>query len=721
MDRSGSYQKAELCLARVIAPKQASWLSNLLGYSVGEGRGEWKDGRIAGRFFFWARMRFLALAATGFGLLASSSCSLAPESAAPGATAATAVTTPGGVRRPATPNRARNVFVMLSGGVSPSSNNYSQYLQAKAVAGFFERNYSADSVWTFFGAGNVEGEKPVLGDVLHVSQRDGLMLNSWTAGSLAHNRPAKRDVILRALREEILPAVRDGGTLYLFVGDHGSQAARGDRESVINLWELTPDPKSEHGWRSDRTEELGVSELRKVLAEGLGRGRVIFCMTQCHSGGFHHLAVPREMEPNTNWFTAVPEWAAPKPEAASIVYPRAAGLTATDEANVAAGCDPDPDPDKWAGYERFIPEKLLGVDLFTLAPAGEGRMSFYDAHVEATLVDATIDKPYSTSEQYLERWADLIETKLAKEKNLTPQVKTQIAIYQRAVDGAAFTASDAAFRERQGLFARFTQRLTEQNTAVKDLLLNGSVRQLEGAVGGGRGRPASAPTNPPRTNAIPSNPSAPAPAPVQPTGRGGRGGRGGSPEVVKLWNESIRPAWKEAVLADKVADLPAGAREFEKHLLALEAKGKDFLFADARALPAEVYWNSGYASPATLDPKKAEAAVRWSAQRRAKILAWAKASENPAVRAAAEDVEKRQPGGSRRGLAATPNPSAPARLAADNSTRPLSRKTAVERVLFYRRTLAAWQFLLAVDERPALDRIRELTELERTPLPQKDT
>ena len=55
--------------------------------------------------------------------------------------------------------------------------------------------------------------------------------------------------------------------------------------------------------------------------------------------------------------------------------------------------------------------------------------------------------------------------------------------------------------------------------------------------------------------------------------------------------------------------------------------------------------------------------------------------------------------------------------ATNESTRPLSRKTAAERVLFYRRTLAAWAFLLAVDERPALVRIAELTALERTALP----
>lgn len=47
----------------------------------------------------------------------------------------------------------------------------------------------------------------------------------------------------------------------------------------------------------------------------------------------------------------------------------------------------------------------------------------------------------------------------------------------------------------------------------------------------------------------------------------------------------------------------------------------------------------------------------------------------------------------------------------------LSKKVAAERVLFYRRVLAAWEFLLAANERPALARLRELIELERTPHP----
>jgi hypothetical protein len=38
-------------------------------------------------------------------------------------------------------------------------------------------------------------------------------------------------------------------------------------------------------------------------------------------------------------------------------------------------------------------------------------------------------------------------------------------------------------------------------------------------------------------------------------------------------------------------------------------------------------------------------------------------------------------------------------------------------VLFYRRVLAAWAFLLQLDEHAALGQVRRLTALERTRLP----
>jgi len=586
---------------------------------------------------------------------------------------------------------ARDAFVLISGGDSPLENNYSQYLQARAVATWFERNYPPDCVWVFFGAGNIEGEPPVFGDVRRKVRHEGLTLDSWLAGALRGNRPARREVILRALREEILPAVADGGTLYLFVGDHGERPRGRDAESRINLWSLERAPDTERGWRSDENETLGVAELREALVKGLGKGRVVLCMTQCHAGGFHYLGVPRVMTPNPKWFTSVPAWAAPKEQP---VFPRAAGFAAADEFSPAAGCDPAPSTDDWSGYERFLPEKLFGIDLFSLQRNGERLWSFADAHVAATLVDRTIDNPYSTSEQYLERWANLIETRLAKEPNLTERVRKCVATYQRAVDGTTPTASDRAFRQRQALFQRFIERLIEQNPAVRDLLLTGTRKELQGVIDPDAGAESQEQQRP-ETEQRPR--------------QGRRRGGGASPEMRKLWSETVRPAWSAAVEANQATNLPAAAREFERYLLREEANGRDFFFSRRSSLPAEIFWRSGYSDPKTVDLAKAEAVAQWGVQRRSRILDWAKANGDEAVQNAAEKLSQMR--SQRRPNSSLPDPGA-------TSPEPVSEVTAAERTLLYRRVLAAWAFLLAVNERPALTRLRELSELERTPLPQ---
>ena len=200
---------------------------------------------------------------------------------------------------------------------------------------------------------------------------------------------------------------------------------------------------------------LPVSELRAALTNGIGKGRVVFCMTQCHAGGFHYLAIPHEMRANPNWFTDVPVWAMGTNEPP---FPNVAGFTATDEFSLASGCDPDPDPTHWEGYERYFPEHLLGVNLFTLAPLRKGLPSFAEAHVAAALEDATIDKPSSTSEQFLERWSNLIEKRLANDANLTSKARAAVTAYDRSVNGTAPKVADDEFKERQKQFRRYALR-----------------------------------------------------------------------------------------------------------------------------------------------------------------------------------------------------------------------------------------------------------------------
>ncbi len=155
---------------------------------------------------------------------------------------------------------ARDAYVLLSGGGTPLSNNYSQYLQARAVADHLARTCPPESVWVFFGAGNRPDAPPILADARRETRRDGLVLQSWEPGILRNNRAATRDNFLRALRDEILPTVRDGGTLHLFVGDHGELAGKDDaRESAITMWQLKPGRRG-RGWITDDKEVLGVAE-----------------------------------------------------------------------------------------------------------------------------------------------------------------------------------------------------------------------------------------------------------------------------------------------------------------------------------------------------------------------------------------------------------------------------------------------------------------------------
>jgi hypothetical protein len=574
----------------------------------------------------------------------------------------------------ARPLPARDAFVLLSGGDTQMENNYSQYLQAKAMTEFFDRNYPRDSVWTFFGAGNVAGARPVFNDVLRDVKRDNVLVDTWLPGALPHNRPATREEFLPALRREILPAVADGGTLYLFVGDHGTRSSGRNSESVIVLWGMYRDDQAEHGWSESDTESLGVTELRRVLAAGIGRGRVVFCMTQCYAGGFHYLAMPHEMTPEASWFITEPGWAKRKLPVVSL---RAAGFAATDELSVASGCDPSPDPEMWAGYERYLPENLLGINLFTSERMGGSCRSFAEAHAAAILVDRTIDKPRSTSEQYLERWASLIETRLSHESRLTPELKQAVDEYQRTVDGRKPKVADAAFQERQALFQGFIAKQAAQNDA--EFLLSGTRAQLEDA------------TQPRETMAEMEEKPPP--------------GRAEQRRLRRLWARTVRPAWKAAVEANQAGDLPAAAADFEKFLLDQEDRGVDFFFGDDDDLRNDAFWQAGYGDPQTVNPARAEAIALWAEQRNQKILDWAKAGGDESVRKAADRLAQ---------FINAPETNPPATADEEN---PQMKATAAERTLFYRRVLGAWEFLINVNDRPALEKLRELTELERTPLP----
>jgi hypothetical protein len=158
---------------------------------------------------------------------------------------------------------AKDAFVVISGGGSPLSNHYSQYLQARAYATYLHAHYADDSIWTFFGAGNRSGQAPVLFDV-EQTERDihGSDHTRWIAGALPDNRPARHDDIARAFRDEILPRVKNGGTVYLFVGDHGGPSSDSRGESIISP--VVVGPRSQYSFRLAQLRRFADARRRRA-------------------------------------------------------------------------------------------------------------------------------------------------------------------------------------------------------------------------------------------------------------------------------------------------------------------------------------------------------------------------------------------------------------------------------------------------------------------------
>lgn len=579
-----------------------------------------------------------------------------------------------------------DAFVFISGGGTPLSNNYSQYLQARGVNDGLRARFPSAAVWTFFGAGNRPDRAAVFGDTRRLLKEDGLLVESWLPGVLEGNRPATRAEIFAALRNEILPRVAHGGTLYLIVGDHGELSRGAVKESQITLWQMAPVAGAKRGgsWRTNAKEVLTVSELRAALTAGLGAGQVVFYFTCCHSGGFHHLDVPRSVPANPAWFSGFQpvegaDWSA------QVAPARMAGFTATTEDSLAAGCVPDPDPEKWRGQERHFPEALFGVDLMTGAKSGGALPSFAAAHEAAVLVNRTIDKPSSTAEMWLERYATLIETVIKDSPALTPKARAALEHYGRIVEGETTGVSDAKWVATERRYARFVEALAEQNFSSAVVLGGGTRAELEAAIGMKSGN----------------------------AGGGGARRRGAPDDVKKRWTETIRPAWKAALKAGSVKGVPPEARAFELHLIGLEEKNPQrvFLPGDRNAVRNELFWQSSSAIPATADLKKAAVLGRWEAERRAAVLAWAQTATDEKVKAAAAKWA-----GPARPVTATPTTSTAPRPAIPGLVQG-ERKEALQRVLFFRRVLGAWAFLIAVEERGALERLAALQALEETPLP----
>lgn len=283
----------------------------------------------------------------------------------------------------------RHIFI-LSGGGSPSSNHYSQYLQALRLNDFF-RNQPNTEVDLFFGSG-LTPQSPSSSPPDVVRQETPDAPSTLIKGTLEGNQPATYEAVQNYFKKIVATKPWQPTDQFLLViADHGGPNdfdptdIEMDGEDVkqsydnncISLWSpgITAYPEQKC---------LSVEELKDWLQQSVPTTvPTRFVMSQCYSGGFHFLGYTLD------------EKGFPKKSG------NVCGFTAITEDTTAAGCTSFVDSFRYDGYERRIAEAITGVSILTGQRIKEPAGQLKDAHEEAFLKDNTKDIPLRTSEAFV--------------------------------------------------------------------------------------------------------------------------------------------------------------------------------------------------------------------------------------------------------------------------------------------------------------------------------
>lgn len=309
--------------------------------------------------------------------------------------------------------------LVLSGGSSPVSNHYSQYLQTKTLTEGLRVLLNGTSVEVLFGAGNSDALPHVLADV----HRQSGGVSDMQFGIISGNAAATKEGV-EAWFAERAP-VEGSKTFFLFVSDHGManpDTRFGTNNNCVNLWAYDAEAMASRG---DDAECLSKDELRELIKKHVKADRTVFAMSQCFSGGFHQMSVT-----------------------SSGGYPTAdvnlCGFTAITEDTTASGCTPDVDGPGYKGYERFFTQQLVGRDVVTGATLSRAG-SVVLAHQNAMDQDPTKDIPISTSDYLLREWAERV-----KAASFKPRSSGSLAAARKAIDDALDGRVDLSDLEGNG-------------------------------------------------------------------------------------------------------------------------------------------------------------------------------------------------------------------------------------------------------------------------------
>jgi len=277
-----------------------------------------------------------------------------------------------GTEQTAPPNgpqsqQPRLEVVLINGGGRPASNYQSHLLHVEQLHQLLRRSGIPGSAITIFSS---DGSDPEADLAVRELQREadfwllrgtrlerGLQTQTTYENSEVGEvtlRPASNEA-LRAFFQDAARRLGPGGTLLLYVTDHGTKNRQDTSNNRITLW--------------GKDESLSVTELQELIGWLDPGVRVVALMSQCYSGAFANLM-----------YTGAADGA-----------PRGnvCGFYSSTAERSAYGCYPENrDKDNVGHSFRFI-------------DALRQTRSFPEAHEQVLVTDRTPDVPLETSNVYL--------------------------------------------------------------------------------------------------------------------------------------------------------------------------------------------------------------------------------------------------------------------------------------------------------------------------------
>jgi len=257
--------------------------------------------------------------------------------------------------------------VLINGGGRPASNYQSHLLHVEQLHQLLRRSGIPGSAITIFSS---DGSDPEADLAVRELQREadfwllrgtrlerGLQTQTTYENSEVGEvtlRPASNEA-LRAFFQDAARRLGAGGTLLLYVTDHGTKNRQDTSNNRITLW--------------GKDESLSVTELQELIGWLDPGVRVVALMSQCYSGAFANLM-----------YTGAADGA-----------PRGnvCGFYSSTAERSAYGCYPENrDKDNVGHSFRFI-------------DALRQTRSFPEAHEQVLVTDRTPDVPLETSNVYL--------------------------------------------------------------------------------------------------------------------------------------------------------------------------------------------------------------------------------------------------------------------------------------------------------------------------------